>query len=93
MKASHDPSERLLGWARRAPEEPLPETPGPGFATRVLARVRRPPHVPWWEYLALRTALAGCALAVAASLLRPAPPAASEPARLAVLIVDNALQH
>jgi hypothetical protein len=92
MKPHRDPSERLLDWARQAPPEPLPQQPHPAFATRVLARLRKPPETPWWEYLALRFALAGCATAAILWLARPAPSLGIEPARLAVSMIEAAVQ-
>lgn len=71
MKLKPDWLELLTAAARRAPvhlPEPLPRT-----AERVLARVRGQ-ESPWWDYLALRAALAGMAMAaalLATSLLWP----------------------
>lgn len=94
MNLHRDLSKRLLDWARQAPPEPLPERPHPAFATRVLARLRKPPETPWWEYLALRFALAGCATAAILWLARPASPSLGiEPAYLAASMIEAAVQN
>jgi hypothetical protein len=92
MKPNSDPIRRLFRLARQArPDPPSMEQPT-AFATRVLACVRKPPQTPWWEYLALRAALAGCAAAGVCWLAQPVAPGGNEPAQLAAWILDVALQ-
>lgn len=87
-----DPVDRLLSWARQVPEPPADEQPPRGFTTRVLAAcASQAPQTPWWEYLALRGALAGGAAAAACWLLQPQAPSVNEEAALAASIIQAAL--
>jgi hypothetical protein len=70
MKLKPDWLETLSTAARRAPLE-LPE-PLPRTEARVLAALRGQDG-PWWNYLALRGAVAACVLAVAVWMLRDEP--------------------
>lgn len=71
MKLKPDWLEILTTAARRAPVE-LPD-PLPSTAERVLAYARSQ-GAPWWDYLALRAAITGVAMAavlLTMSLMRP----------------------
>ena len=87
-----DRTDRLIQWARQTPKDTLSEQPPCGFATRVLAIcVRKAPQTPWWEYLALRGALAGGAVAAACWRLLPLASSVTEEAALAASIIQTAL--
>lgn len=68
MKLKSDWLETLSAAARQVPldiSDPMPRT-----AARVLAEVRGN-EAPWWDYLALRGAVAACVVAAAVWMLRP----------------------
>jgi len=93
MKTQDPVLDRLLAAARRAPPPPAGDLP-PGLATRVLARLRPAPESGvWWEGLAAKLALTGCA-AAAVVALTPGPDAqaADEVSRIADALIHAELQ-
>ncbi|MDQ3623600.1 MAG: hypothetical protein M3463_14100 [Verrucomicrobiota bacterium] len=84
--------ERCFRWARSAAEKPLPEGAPPGFATRVLARLREAQSRDWTLWLLPRAI--GVAAVCATALLafdRTQQPAADE-RELAGLVMSFALE-
>ena len=93
MNSPHDPSGRLLDWARQAPREPLAEQAHPAFATRVLAQLRAGRAPPPWEALALGAVPVATVLAIACILLTPpANYATPDPEMLAQVMLETQLQ-
>jgi hypothetical protein len=72
MNTPFDPLDPLFRWTRAARRAPAPETPPPGFATRVLAAIRGERQRSAWETLAVRS-LPVAALITVACLLLGAP--------------------
>jgi hypothetical protein len=90
MKLKPDWLETLSTAARRARLE-LPE-PLSRTEARVLAALRGQDG-PWWDYLALRGAVAACVLAVALWMLRPDQmPLRDDPSGLAAAMLSAELQ-
>lgn len=90
MKLKPDWLESLSTASRQAPVElpaPLPRT-----AARVLANLRGQ-DAPWWDYLALRGAVAACVVAVAVWMLRPEQmPLRDDPTGLAATMLSSQIQ-
>jgi len=92
MNNKTDPTETLFCWSLQASRNPLPDTLPVGFATRVLADcVRKAPQTPWWEYLALRSAVAGCVIACGCWILHPTKPPVNEDEALAFSLIQTSL--
>jgi hypothetical protein len=91
MKTPPDLLDPLFHWSRAAPSTPVPDSPPPGFANRVLAQLRPPPERDWLLWLLPRVMTAAGLLTVAAWIPRyVAAPEAPE-TELAAVILENSL--
>lgn len=92
MHNKPDPTETLICWSRQASREPLSDALPVGLATRVLAAgLLKPAQQPWWEYLAMRSAVAGCGVACLCWIVQPKKPPANEADELVWSIVQASL--
>jgi hypothetical protein len=87
MKTPPDPLDPLFRWSRAARQAPAPETPPPGFATRVLAEFRAPAERDWLLWLLPRVVTVAAVLtAVGWMVPVPATTAAPEDELMAGLL-------